>query len=187
MIADIAGNEILGYIPEYVMFDLETTGLDTENDSIVEIGAVRVRHHEVVSEFRTLVNPYCEIPQRVIDLHGIDNDSVAGCPGIKQALEMFDAFIGDDILVGQNIINFDLPLIYRDSRECFDGKVFGNDYCDMLKLSREALPGLQSHSMKFLGEMFGCSKENPHRALQDCHRQYEVFEWLGKIKGSPEG
>ncbi|MCR5603002.1 MAG: 3'-5' exonuclease [Lachnospiraceae bacterium] len=119
MFGNKRGKEIYGYRKDYVLFDLETTGLDTKKDKIVEIGALRVRDGQITEEFSTLVNPECEIPKVVIDLHGITNEMTKDSPVIKEALQMFDDFIGEDILLGQNIRDFDLPIIWRECEDNF--------------------------------------------------------------------
>ncbi len=174
------GQEIYGYRKDYVLFDLETTGLDTEADKIVEIGAIRVRDSHIVEEFSTLVNPECEIPQVVIDLHGITNEMTKDSPVIKEALRMFDDFIGEDILLGQNIRDFDLPIIWRECEANF-GKTISNDYIDNLSTARIALPELESHSGKALGDIYGIRSEVSHRALYDCRATYALYEIVGII------
>lgn len=180
MLGKTKGEELFGKTDNYVMFDLETTGLDPEKDKIVEIGAVRVRNGVIVSEFQTLVNPEVTIPQEVIELHGITNEMTKNAPIIPFALLIFNAFVGDDILVGQNIQNFDMPFIWRDSFQEF-GEYIENDYIDNLRLAREVLPDLESHSMKVLGELYGVDKSHAHRAVYDCYRQQIVYEELCKL------
>lgn len=180
MIRVYKGTNIFGYMKDYTVFDLETTGLDTENDAIVEIGAIRVRNHEIAGSFATLVNPECHIPEEVTQIHGITDNMVADSPKIKDALEMFNSFVDRDILVGQNIAAFDMPFIWRYSKKCFDGYI-ANDYVDNLTVARFTLPELKSHSMSVLVPMFAISEENLHRAYDDCKRTMEVYEIIGRM------
>ena len=62
MLGNRCGKRLNGYVPEYVVFDLETTGISCEKDRIVEISAVKVVNGIVVEEFSELVNPECRIP-----------------------------------------------------------------------------------------------------------------------------
>ena len=74
------------YVPDYVVYDLETTGTSFNNDMIVEISAVRVRNHEVVAEYSRLVNPERSIPDYVVSVHGITDDMVRDEPTIREIL-----------------------------------------------------------------------------------------------------
>lgn len=174
------GSELYEYRKDYVVFDLETTGLDTKNDRIVEIGAVRVRDGQITDEFATLVNPECEIPQKVIDIHGITNEMVKDAPTIAEALLMFNEFIGGDILVGQNIRDFDLPFIWRDC-EAYYGRTIANDYIDNLTMAMIAFPYLESHASRVLEPMFGIKMEIEHRALYDSIATQALYEEIGKM------
>lgn len=153
------GVELSEPVDDYVMFDLETTGLDVEKDKVVEIAAIKVMGGVVVSQFQTLVNPGCKIPPEVIELHGITDEQVADAPDLPEAVAMFNQFVHYDALVGQNIINFDLPMLFNNIAAvpgCETDKFAGCLYLDMLTLSRRALPALRSHSMSLLGEFVPC-------------------------------
>ena len=51
------GKQLNKYVPAYVLFDLETTGISANYDEVIEISAVKVRSGKIVDEFSTLVNP----------------------------------------------------------------------------------------------------------------------------------
>ena len=180
MLGNEQGKEIYGYRKDYVVFDLETTGLDVEKDKIVEIGALRVRNGQITEEFSTFVDPECIIPQRVIDLHGITNDMTRTAPKIAEVLQMFDDFVGDDILVGQNIRDFDLPFIWRECVANF-GKTISNDFIDNLSAARIALPELESHSLAVLAAMYNIERGTKHSAIYDSRSTQAVYEIVGKI------
>ena len=130
-------------LPEdYVALDLETTGLDPEWDSIIEIGMVRVRHGEVAAEYSTLVNPGIEIDEFITELTGITNDMLAAAPALPEVLPAARDFLGDDIILGHNI-NFDINFIY-DNCEYQGLKPISNDYIDTMRISRRVLPETRS-------------------------------------------
>ena len=135
MFSDIAGRLVNCYPNNYVVLDLETTGLITESDSVIEISAIKVRDCIAVEEFSTLVNPGFHIPYSVSSVTGIMDDMVVDSPMFEEALSGFINFAGDMVLVGQNIRNFDLKFLYRDAMK-FWGKTIGNDYVDTLILSK---------------------------------------------------
>ncbi len=69
-------------MPEIVALDLETTGLDPKNDSIIEIGAVKFNENRVIAEYSTLVNPRKPINAFITNLTGISNSMVMNAPCI---------------------------------------------------------------------------------------------------------
>lgn len=101
-------------IVDYVLFDLETTGISRNTDEVIEISAVKVRNGRVVDEFSHLVNPGKSIPYAASMVNNITNQMVRNAPHFDRVLEYFVNFIENDTLVGHNICSFDMPFIYRD-------------------------------------------------------------------------
>ena len=95
---------------EYISFDIETTGLDPDNDRITEISACRFVKGEYSEEFTTLINPKIPIPKNIISLTGITNKMVEDAPFISDVLPDFINFIGTTPLVGHNI-DFDYNFV----------------------------------------------------------------------------
>lgn len=167
------------YIRDYVVFDLETTGISWKQDEVVEISAITVNGHKVVSEFTTLVNPGRAIPAQASRINGITDDMVKDAPVFETALADFLEYAGDYALVGHNIHAFDMKFIYRDCKRYF-GKTPQNDYIDTLKLARTCLPQLAHHKLMDLAQHYGISIQGAHRALNDCRMNQAVYECLGK-------
>ena len=180
MLGSTKGEERFEYLRDYVVFDLETTGLSPVSDKIVEIAGVRVRDGNITEEFSSLVDPQCEIPESAIAVHGITNEAINNAPGLEEALRKFEKFLGDDAIVGQNIVRFDMRFMWRDYPEIF-GKTLANDYLDTLKLSRKLLPNLKSHGTSSLCDYYGIDQTGAHRALFDCRMTQEIYENLGKL------
>ena len=135
------GDNLDKYVSDYVVFDLETTGISPQTDKVIEISAVKVRSGKSVAEFSSLVNPLRDIPYSATKVNGITNEMVADKPVFEEVLADFLDFIGDDILVGHNIHDFDMKFIHRDC-EAFFRMFLGNDYIDTLPLARKCLPEL---------------------------------------------
>ena len=180
MLGKTKGKQLLEYVPDYVVFDLETTGISCFKDSVVELSAVKVIGGRVEDEFSSLVNPQRSIPYEVSKVNGITDDMVADAPLFNDVLMKFIDFTEGMTLVGHNIHSFDLKFIYRDS-EKFYGGIPGNNYVDTLRLARKYLPQLKRHSLTLLAEYYGISTEGAHRALNDCHMNLQVYEQLGLI------
>lgn len=106
--AKAGGNLLNTYVADYVVFDLETTGISPKTDEVVEISAVKVEHGKVTDEFSTLVNPKQRIPYGASRVNGITDDMVAEAPFFEQVLEEFLEFIEGFVLVGHNIARFDM-------------------------------------------------------------------------------
>lgn len=174
------GQRLTLYRKDYVVFDLETTGLSPTEDEIIEISGLRVRDHEVVEEFSTLVNPGMPIPYAATCVNGITDSMVHGAPDIAKALTDFFEFIDKDLLVGHNIHTFDTNFIY-DSAMRHLGRGMQNDYIDTLYMSKSCLPKLKHHKLTDVAAHFEIATEGAHRALNDCRMNQMCYEKLGEI------
>ena len=87
----------------FTAFDFETTGLDPNNDKIIEIAAIRFRHGEIVDRFVSLVNPEIDIPNLITEITGISNAMVFNSPKEAEIVDSFLDFLGDSPLVAHNI------------------------------------------------------------------------------------
>lgn len=179
MLSNFPGTNRNQYTPDYVLFDLETTGISCHSDDVVEISAVRVRGGKIVDSFSTLVNPGRPIPYGASQVNHITDDMVADAPTMEEVLPEFLKFVGEDVLVGHNIARFDLRFIHRDCQTRYR-QVPGNDYIDTLTFARLRLPGLRSYALTALAEHYGLSTFGAHRALKDCQINQQVFELLAR-------
>lgn len=172
------------YAEDYVVFDLETTGISTMRDAIIEISALRVRKGVIEGEYSTLVDPGRPIPPGATAVNGITDAMVAGAPKLAEAMEGFLEFIERDILVGHNIHSFDMVFI-RNAAKSALGKEITNDYIDTLPMARRILPGLRHHKLTDVSQYFHIATEGAHRAFNDCvmnQRCYEAMRELAREK-----
>lgn len=185
MLGDTQGKKLEKYVHDYVVFDLETTGINCAADRVIEISAVKVLEGKTADTFTALVNPEMKIPFRASQINHIYDDMVKDAPVFQTVLAEFDAFIGDMVLVGHNIHTFDMKFIQRDA-QAYWGKVFSNNYIDTLPLARQCLPKLRSHKLTDLAVHYHINADDAHRALADCGMNQKVFERLGEALKSPE-
>lgn len=174
------GRKLGGYVKDYVVFDLETTGFRFESDEIIEISAVKVQDSRIVDTYSTLVKPSIRIPASATKVNHITNDMVSGAPGIAEALEGFVDFVETGILVGHNIHNFDMNFVYDAAMQVFQTGIY-NDYIDTLHLAKQCLPQLKHHRLSDVAEYFDISTEGAHRALNDCIINQKCYERLGDL------
>ena len=174
------GKRLGSYLNNYVVFDLETTGINPEQDDIIEISALKIREHEIAGEYSTLVNPGRHIPAGATAVNGITDDMVVEAPDIRTAIAGFLEFIEDGVLVGHNIHTFDANFVYDAVWEAL-GREFQNDYVDTLFMARRCLPELSHHKLTDLAEHFHIETKGAHRALNDCIMNQKCYEEMGKI------
>lgn len=174
------GKRLNLYTKDYVVFDLETTGLSPETDEIIEISGIRVRDGKAVEEFSTLVNPGRPIPHAASRVNGITDRMVQDAPALQDALESFLAFAGEDIFVGHNIHTFDMLFLYNGAARTLKRAV-PNDYVDTLYLARNCLPGQYRYRLTDIAARFGIDTQGAHRALKDCVMNQMCYERMGRI------
>ena len=173
-------------INEYVVLDLEMTGLSAKTDQIIEIGAVKIKDNKIIDTMECLVNPRCSIPTRVVELTGITDEMVLSGRDRDEAIGELLCFIEGEILVGQNI-NFDYSFLkqWAVNHKCpLEAKA-----CDTLKIARVLLPAEQPKKLESLCEYFGIERAREHRALDDAIETWQVFEKLkelGKTLENPQ-
>lgn len=177
------GKRLVKYVPDYVVFDLETTGVNVIKDDIIEISAVEVLGGKVADTFSTLVNPGRPIPYYATQVNGITDEMVEDAPDIREALADFLAFAGDAVLVGHNIQSFDLNFVSNAAEGLF-GKTVENDYIDTLYMARSCLPELSHHKLVDVASYFHISAEGAHRALCDCIMNQKCYEEMGKLQAN---
>ena len=168
------------YVPDYVVFDLETTGISCIKDDIVEISAIKVKNGEVVDTFSTLVNPGRSIPWQATKVNGITDEMVANAPDSQCAVREFLDFAGENVLVGHNIQTFDLKFIDREA-EAF-GRIVENHFIDTLSMAKSCLPQLSHYKLVDLAAYFDISAKGAHRALNDCIMNQKCYEAMAQIQ-----
>lgn len=159
----------------FVVFDLETTGLDAGRHEIIEIGAIRVnRDADEHQTFQTLVRPNKRVPKRITELTGITDEMVRS-DGLElvEALTEFRSFVGNLPLVAFNA-EFDDAFL-RAACASTSTDPFANEVCCALQLSRRAWPWRKSFRLTDIARDGNLSMGETHRALGDCRRTMIVY------------
>lgn len=160
----------------FVAFDTETTGMWAPINRLVEIAAVKFKVSEKqTEEFQSLINPEREIPQEVIEIHGITNGMVKNAPTLKSILTKFSDFCGNDSILIAHNAPFDISFIGNSLNQL--GLKFGeNLILDTFDIYRRFFPSLRSYSLLNIAKHFGIAQEQQHRALSDALLVYSLFK-----------
>ncbi|MCQ2451817.1 MAG: PolC-type DNA polymerase III [Oscillospiraceae bacterium] len=148
-----------------VVFDIETTGLDSQKDRITEIGAVLLKNGEETARYQTFVNPERSIPANITALTGIRDSDVADAPSQEQAVRDFLAFVGDRPVAAHNA-GFDVGFIYEACQRY--GIEYEPAYVDTLALARSLMPELKNHKLDTVANKLSLPQFNHHRASDDA-------------------
>ena len=167
-------------LKDYVVIDLEMTGLNAKNDKILEVAAVRVRDGREEEYFSAIVNPEVSLSAKIIELTGIGQEQAENGRILDETLREFLSFIGEDILVGQNII-FDYSFL---KQWAVNHKLtLEKQAVDTLKLARRFLPAEQKKDLESLCVFFRIPRVNAHRALDDARETAQIFEKMKVLYG----
>ncbi|MBX4259037.1 PolC-type DNA polymerase III [Clostridium estertheticum] len=156
----------------FVVFDLETTGLSSENDKIIEIGALKIENGKIVDRFSEFVNPGIDIPYKIIELTGITNDNVSDAASIEDVLPKFLEFTKDSVLVAHNS-DFDASFIKKNSQRL--GLKFQNAIMDTIPLAKYLLKDLKTFKLNTVAKYLGITLENHHRAVDDAKATADIL------------
>ncbi len=162
---------------DYVVFDLETTGMKAGVNGITEIGAVKVIDGEIAGVFNTLVDPEQFIPYYITNITHITNDMVAGKRTIGEVLPEFLEFAGELPLIAHNA-PFDMSFIIHNAAKL--GIEVKNPVLDTLCLSRKYNKECEKHNLAYLTGFFNIQLKNAHRAYFDALATERIYRIIKK-------
>ncbi|MPZ15492.1 MAG: hypothetical protein GEU73_13905 [Chloroflexi bacterium] len=161
---------------DFVVVDLETTGLSPAHDRVIEIAAVRVRDGQVRGRWRSLVDPGMAVPSYVTALTGISTGMLARAPVFRELVDPFRRFLGGAILVAHQV-SFDNGFLHHEFVRL--GEVgFAPDLLCTIKLARRLFPGLPAYTLESLIQRFGLTLGRQHRALPDAMATADLLNML---------
>ncbi len=163
-------------LENYVAVDLEMTGLNARRDSILEIGAVRVKNKEVEEVYEAMIRPQGKLSQEVTQLTGITDEMALLGRGMDEVFAEFVEFCGNEVLLGHNVV-FDYGFLKQAAMN--RNIAFERQGIDTLKIARKLLPPEEKKTLQLLCDRYEIHRKRRHRALDDAlaaRDLYEVFE-----------
>ena len=158
---------------EFVVFDIETTGLNSHTNKIIEIGAVKIKAGRIIDRYSQLINPGISIPYHITEITSITNEQVANQPKIDEVIGKFVEFIGDAVLVAHNA-PFDMGFIKRDIKEYLNIDL-ESSVIDTLQMARDLFPDFKKYGLGDLNKSLGLALEKHHRAVDDSQATANMF------------
>lgn len=159
---------------DYVIVDLETTGLSPVTNEIIEIGAIKVRNDEIVDRLDLLVKPQNKVNPFITRLTGITNKMLEDGVEIEEALKTFLDFASDSVLMAHNA-KFDMSFLNNNLQRHFN-LTLENKCLDTLVLSRKYVKDIPNYKLETLANHFDVNYSGAHRSVKDCEITYEVYK-----------
>lgn len=165
----------------YVVTDIETSGLDCNVNSIIEISAIKVLNGEVVDNYSSLVHRESNLDPKIEALTGITTGMLKECPKtLDTVIKEYSDFIGEYPLIGHNISKFDILFIERAYKKALGVSVH-NKCVDTLPLSKEYIRDSWNYKLQTLATHLNLSTNQAHRALSDCETTLELYKVICRI------
>lgn len=175
------GKSLIIFPKEFIIIDIETTGLCSDFDDIIEISALKIKNNIIVDSFSSLVKPQDEISDFISNLTGITNKMLEDAPKVSDVLQDFKKFISGEILMGYNV-NFDINFLFDFYLRKLNIEL-KNDYMDILRLVRANLNNGETYNFKLknVAKYFNIDVSGMHRGLKDCEICFEVYKNIQEI------
>jgi len=158
---------------DFVVLDVETTGLKPYRQRIIEVGVIRYVNGVRSDIYSTLVNPERRVPTYISQLTGIDDTMLADAPLFQQVAGELTSFIGDALVIGYNV-GFDLGFVNAELKR-IDAMSLINDSLDLLPLASQILSGIRRPGLDGLCRALDIAQRERHRALADAEATALVF------------
>lgn len=167
-------------LQNYVVLDLETTGLDLMNDHIIEVGCIKVIGDKT-KEFQSLIKINMEVPAEITELTGISNKKLNDTgASLKSVLTELMIFIDNHTIIGYNL-KFDIDFLNYNLNKVGLPPLINNKIIDVLKIVRRKEKLLSNYKLKTVLKYYGISTSVPHRALADSKLINKLFTKLNEI------
>jgi DNA polymerase-3 subunit epsilon len=169
------------------IFDFETSGLDPEKESVIEMAALKIQKGVVVGSFNCFVKHNKPLTPKITELTGITDDDLKDGFEEDIAFKLLKQFMGNNIITAHNA-SFDLQFLHFSRMRLFK-QSFANSFIDTLSIARDR--DIFPHKLVNLTERYGLEMDTAHRALADVYGCYYLLqkfdkdepieEWINKI------
>lgn len=156
----------------FVVFDIESTGLDKNSCKVIEIGAVKVQNGKIIDRWSTFVNPNTKIPKKITEITSITDSMVTGAKTFDEQIDDFIKFCDGCVMVAHNA-NFDMGFMKKESENC--GREFNFPYLDTMMLARCMYKSLSNHRLDTLCKHLNVINAHHHRAVDDAEATAQAF------------
>ena len=163
---------------EFVVFDIETTGLNASRERITEIGAFKLVNGEITDKFSTFVNPGMPIPEKITELTGITDEMVADAPNEADAIAEFLKYCGEGAVVVAHNASFDTSFIKAAAER--NKLSYTLTHIDTLAISRGLFTQLNKHKLDSIAKFLKLGNFNHHRAYDDAFMLAKIFQVMLK-------
>ncbi len=166
---------------EFVIFDVETTGLSYKGgDRVIEVAALKVKDMQIIDSYETLIDPERVVSYDAFLVNGISTEMLEGKPKADEILPSLLFFMGDSCLVGHNV-RFDINFINQELALAGLPALNEDETLDTCRMAKGLLPHLQRYSLERVAYFLGYRKRQQHRALSDVHMTFAIFSKLFDI------
>lgn len=171
--------KVFNFVDNYVLVDIETTGLSPVNDEIIEIGAIKVKDNKIVNQYNELIKINRKLPPFITRLTGITDSMLQTGKLPTVVFKEFINFVGEDVIIGHNV-NFDYGFLSNKCKKYINYDL-ENERLDTMYLAKKLVPNSINYKLGTLADYFNVSYEGAHRGLKDVEITYEVYNCLRKL------
>ena len=176
----LTGKTDMKFDGSFVVFDVETTGLYSDTDVIIEIGAVKIKNGEITDTFSSLVNPKRIIPKEIQKLTGISNSMVAQSPDEGQVIGEFAEFAKGCVLAAHNA-DFDMGFLNNALKRIGSSAEFA--YIDTIETAKRLMPEKRIFKLDKLCKDLNIRLMSHHRAKDDAEATAKMLlHMFGMLK-----
>lgn len=169
-------------LKDYVVLDVETTGLSPKTEKIIEIAIAKISHGQQVAVFTSLVNPSKTLPTKIVSLTGLTDAMLKNAPSFSDIAADIKQLIDHSIVLAHNA-TFDLGFLTKALNEC--GTKTNCQYLDTIKIAKFAYPGLKNYKLETLISELNLADEQLHRAMADVQCTLKLYQLACKKLENP--
>ncbi|EPY6471821.1 3'-5' exonuclease [Clostridium sporogenes] len=168
-----------------VVFDVESTGINTTEDEIVQIAGIKINNKgEVIEKFERFLTPKKSVGDSYL-VHGFSDQFLKEKGEDKErVLKDFLEFVKDTVVIGHNV-TFDITILNSELQRLGSGKANFKTYYDTLDIARRFYPNLTNHKLETLSKLFNTKTKSSHDAMDDILATKDVLMDMLKEKVKP--